>query len=117
MNAQTGHLRGQSSARLVHAEELGNRVAQGLGAFVRAAKRDTRHRVAQHARSNRVAFGMVGIQEALRRRPLDHQGQLPSQIHRILHAVVEALSTVRGMYVCGVVGQQDPSLAVGHSLP
>jgi len=34
MNAQTRHLGGQSSARLVHAEELGNGVAQGLGGLV-----------------------------------------------------------------------------------
>ena len=82
-------------------------------AFVRssgAAKRDLRHRVAQHAGSDRVALGMVGIQEAFRRCPLDHLGQLPSQIHRILHTGVEALSTDRGMHVCGVAGQQDPSL-------
>jgi hypothetical protein len=30
MNVQTGHHRGISSARLVHAEEIGNRVAQCL---------------------------------------------------------------------------------------
>ena len=89
----------------------------GLGAVVRAAERDLRHRVAQHAGSDRVALGMVGIQEALRRRPLDHLGQLPSQVHRILHADVEALSTHRRMHVRGVAGQQDASLAVGRGLP
>ena len=94
-----------------------NGVAQRLRAFVCAAKRDLRHRVAQHAGSDRVALGMVGIQEAFRRCPLDHLGQLPSQIHRILHTGVEALSTVRGMHVCGVAGQQDPSVAVGRGLP
>jgi hypothetical protein len=30
---------------------------------------------------------------------------------------VEALSTVRGMHVCSVAGQQDPSVAVGRGLP
>ena len=92
-------------------------VAQRLRAVVLAAKRDRRHRVAQHAGGDRVALGVVGIQEAFRRRPLDHLGQLPSQIHRILHTGVEALSTVRGMHVRGVAGQQDPSLAVGRGLP
>ena len=80
-------------------------------------ERDLRHRVAQHAGSDRVALGMVGVQEAFRRCPLDHLGQLPSQIHRILHADVEALSTHRGMHVRGVAGQQDPSVAVGRGLP
>src|SRR3984893_2526664 len=59
---------------------------------------------------------MVGIQEAFWGCPVDHLGQLPSQIHRILHTGVEALSTIRGMHVCGVAGQQDPSVAVGRGL-
>ena len=80
-------------------------------------ERDLRHRVAQHAGSDRVALGVVGIQEAFRRCPVDHLGQLPSQIHRILHTDVEALSTHRGMHVRGVAGQQDPSVAVGRGLP
>ena len=98
-------------------EELGDGVAQGLRAFVRAAERDVRHRGAQHAGSDRVTLGVVGIQEAFRGCPVDHLGQLPSQIHRILHADLEALCTIRGMHVCGVAGQQDPSVAVGRGLP
>ena len=38
VNAKTRHLRGQSFMRLIHAEELGHDVAQGLRAVVRAAK-------------------------------------------------------------------------------
>ena len=45
MNVQTGHHAGQPSARLVHAEELANDLAQSLGAIVRTAKRDLCHRV------------------------------------------------------------------------
>ena len=98
-------------------EELGNGVAQGLGAVVWAAKkRNLRHRIAQHARSDRVPFGVVGIEEAVGRCLLDHLGQLPSQIHRILHTGVEALSADRVMHVRGVAGQQDPSVAVGRGL-
>ena len=73
-------------------------------------KRHLRHRVAQHPGSDRVAFGMVGIKEAFRRCLVDHLGQLPSQIHRILHIGVEALATHRVMHVCGVAGQQHPSV-------
>ena len=98
-------------------EQLGNGIAQRPGAVVGAAKRDLRHRVAQHARGNRVALGVVGIEEAFRRRPLYHLRQLPSQIHRILHTDVEALSTHRGMHVCGIAGQQNASVAVGRGLP
>src|SRR5712672_2025241 len=60
---------------------------------------------------------MVGIEEAFWGYPLDHLGQLPSQIHRILHTGLETLPTVRGMHVCGVAGEQDPSVAVGRGLP
>ena len=81
----------------------------GLGAIVACDERDLRHRVAQHAGGDRVALGVVGVQQALRRCPLDHLGQLPSQIHRVLHADVEALSTDRRMHVRGVAGQQHAS--------
>jgi hypothetical protein len=49
-----------------------------------------------------MALGAVCIEEPFRRRPLDHPGQFPSQIHRILHTGLEALSAVRRMYVSGV---------------
>ena len=98
-------------------EQFGDGVAQGLGAVVRAAKRDLRHRVAQHAGSDRVALGVIRIEEAFRRCPLDHLSELPSQVHRILHADVEALSTHRGMHVRGVAGQQDAPVAVSGGLP
>ena len=117
MDVQAEHHRGEAVASLVRAEQLGNGLAQGLRAFVLAAERDVRHRGAQHAGGDRVTLGVVGVQEAFRRCPVDHLGQLPAQIHRILHAGVEALPTVRGMHVCGVAGQQDPSLAVGRGLP
>ena len=98
-------------------QQLGNRVAQRLRAFVFAAKHDRRHRVAQHAGADRVALGVVGVEEAFRRHPLDHLRQLPSQVHRILHAGLETLATVRGMHVRGVAGEQHASLAVGRRLP
>ena len=104
-NVETGHHAGEPLARLVHAEKVRHAVDQGLCVFVRAAKeRDLRHRVAQHACRDRMPLGVVRIQEAFRRRPPDHLGQLPSQIHRILHTDVEPLSAHRVMHVCGVSG-------------
>jgi hypothetical protein len=58
-------IRGEASARLVHAEEFGHCFAERLRAVVRAAKRDRCHRGAQYAGSDRVALGVVGIQEAV----------------------------------------------------
>jgi hypothetical protein len=42
VNVQARHHRRESWARFVHAEELGNGVAQGLDAVVWAEKRDLR---------------------------------------------------------------------------
>ena len=67
--------------------------------------------------ADRVTLGVIGVEEAFRRCPLDHLGQLPAQIHRILHADLEALSAIRGVHMCGVAGQQDASVAVGRGLP
>ena len=75
MNVQTEHHRGEASARLVRAEELGNGVAQCLDTIVGAHERDLRHRVTQYASRDRVALGMVGIQEAFRRRLVDDLGE------------------------------------------
>ena len=66
VNTQTGQLAGQAPARLVHGEEFGDGIAQGFAAVVRAAKRDLRHGVAQHAGSDRVALGVIRIEEIFR---------------------------------------------------
>ena len=62
-NAQAGHLRGDPLARLVHAEQLGHGVAQGLGVVIRPAKRALRHRHPQHARTDRMTLGVIGIEQ------------------------------------------------------
>ena len=71
----------------------------------------------KRAGSDRVALVLIRVQEALRGGPADHLRELPSQIHRILHAEAEALSTRRVVHVRRVAGQQDSSHAVGRGLP
>ena len=66
MNIQTAHHCSQAAARLVAHQELGDGVAQGLRAFIRAAQRHMRHGGAQYAGGNRVTLGVVGIQQAVR---------------------------------------------------
>src|SRR5580765_6651877 len=117
MDVQAGHHRGESFAWLVHAQQLGHGVAQCVDAIVDTHECDLRHRVAQYAGSDRVSLGVVGIEETLWRNPFDHLRQLPTQVHRILHTGVETLSTDRGMHVCRIAGQQDPSRTVGRGLP
>ena len=116
VDAQAGHLRRESFARLVHRQELANGVARGRRSFVVPAQRDRRHRRVEHARSDGMALGLVGVEEAVRRCPLDHLGQLPAQVHRILHAGLEALAAVRRVHVRRVAGQEDPSVAVRRGL-
>ena len=62
MSRTEHHSCGHPLARLVHAEDLGNDIAQGVGAVIGAEQRSLRHRVAQHNGSDRAALGMVGIQ-------------------------------------------------------
>ena len=87
-------------------------------AFVRSSGRRSAicAMVVRSTRADRVALGMVAVQEAFRRCPVDHLSQLPSQIHRILHTEAEALSTGRVMHVRRVAGEQDSSRAVGRGL-
>ena len=89
-------------------------------AFVRSSPRLSavmRHGALEHARADRVPLGLVGIEQALRRRAVDHLGQLPSQVHGVLDTDVESLSACRGMHVRRVAGQEHPSLSVGRRLP
>ena len=88
-----------------------------MHALVAALERGLSHRVPERAGGDRVTLGVVGVQEALRGGPVDHLRELPSQVHRILHAEAEALSTRRVVHVRRVAGQQDASDAVGRGLP
>ena len=67
-------------------------------------------------RGDRVALGLIGVQQGLRRGSVDHLGQLPPQVHRILHADVQALPAHRGVHVRGVAGKQHAPFAIGHGL-
>src|SRR6478736_2940901 len=48
VKAQTGHLRSESFARLVHLEEIGNDLPCGLGAIVASEKCDLRQRILEN---------------------------------------------------------------------
>ena len=85
--------------------------------LVGPSERRLRHGVVEHAGPDRVTLGVVGVEQALGCGPLHHLGQLPPEVHGILHAHVEALATLRRVHVGGVTGQQDASLAVRGRLP
>ena len=75
-----------------------------------------RHRVLQHSRRDRMPFGVIAVEETVRRRPVGYPGKLPPQIHRILDAGVEALTADRVVHMRGVPRQQDSPVAIGHRL-
>jgi hypothetical protein len=65
VNVKTGEHRGDAPARLVHAEQFGHGVAEGLVTVLGAAERDRRHGVVQHPGTDPMPLGVVGVQEAL----------------------------------------------------
>ena len=67
VDVQTGHHRREPLARLVHPKELGDGVAQCLRTVIFATTNDRRHCVAQHAGSDRMPLGVVGVEQAFRR--------------------------------------------------
>ena len=65
VDVETGDHRGDAPARLVHAQQFGHGVAESLVTVVGAAERDLRHGVVQHPGTDRMPFGVVGVEEAL----------------------------------------------------
>jgi hypothetical protein len=60
---------------------------------------------------------LVRVQQAVGRRPVNHLGQLPAQVHRVLYADVQALATHGVVHVRGVAREEHASLPVGRRLP
>jgi hypothetical protein len=66
-NIQPRHHSGETFPRLFHAEQFRDRFPQREDAVIRAAQqRDLRHRVAQYAGADRMALGMIAIEQAFR---------------------------------------------------
>ena len=65
VDVEAAEHRGDARARLVHAQQLGHGVAEGLVAVVGLAERDLRHGVVQHPGADRMPFGVVRVEEAL----------------------------------------------------
>src|SRR6185503_5632998 len=60
---------------------------------------------------------MISIQQAFRRYALDHLGQLPSQMHGILHPGIEPLAANGVMNMRSIARQEDPPLPINFRLP
>ena len=108
---------GEPLARLIHVQQLGHGAAQRARPRIAAGARSLCHGVLQHAGGHRVPLGVVGVQQVVRRCPVDHLGQLPPQVHRVLHTGVEALPADRIVHMRRVASQQYASRPVGRGLP
>ena len=53
----------------------------------------------QHVLLDRVALGLITVQERLRRRTLQDKRQFPGQVERVLNARIHSLSAVRRVNV------------------
>jgi hypothetical protein len=111
VGVQPGEDPGKQLARLVHARQLRHDIGQGFHALVRAQERGFSQRVPKHTGGDRVTLVLVGIQKAFGRGPVDRLGQLPSQVHGILHTQAEALSTRR---VIQIDPHRQPGDPGGH---
>ena len=116
VDVETGEHGGDALARFVHGEQLGELGAERVVAVVGRGERDLRHRVLQHPGGDGVSFGVVRVQEAFGRDPVDDLGEFPSEVDGVLHAGVETLAAVRGVDVGGVAGEQHSPGAVGRRL-
>ncbi len=73
---------------------------------------DRRAGVARQLLADRVAFGVIGVQQALGRPPADRRRQLPAQVHRVLDAHAQPLRHGRGLHVRRVARQEHPPAPV-----
>ena len=61
--------------------------------------------------ADRAALRVVGGEQAGARRTVQHGGELPREVVRVVHAGVAAEAAVRRDHVHGVAGQEDPPVA------
>ncbi len=66
--------------------------------------------------TNEMTFGLIGVEEVLRGLSMQHQGQFPRQIVRILHTGIESLTTGRAMDMGGISGEKHSSYPVTGNL-
>lgn len=72
---------------------------------------------AQHGPADRVPFGVVGVEQGGSGVAVQHRGQFPAEVGRVLQPGVHALSAGRTVHVRGVPGEEDPADPVPRRLP
>ena len=78
-----------------NASSSATRVAQRLGPRVRSLEEGLDHHVVQRSGRGRVPLRVVGVQQLVGRDAVDHLGELPAEVDRVLHAEADALPAGR----------------------
>jgi hypothetical protein len=111
-DADRGDLLDQTTVHVVEVHQLGEQPAQGLRARFGGRQVHLGAGVVQHVFGDRTAFGLIGVQQCLRRPAADLRGKFPAQVECVLDANIEALSAYGWMDVCRIAGQQHPPYPV-----
>ena len=59
-----------------------------------------------------MSLAVIGVEQAVGRGPVDHLGELPSEVDRVLHPDVETLTALGWVHVRGVACDEDPTVSV-----
>ena len=110
-------LLGQVPVHLLEVHQLRHQPAHRLRARLGGHQLHLRAGVGQHVDGHRAPFGLVAVQQPLRRPAVDLAGQLPAEVERVLDAQVEALPSGRRVDVRRVAGQQHPPDPVALGQP
>ena len=108
-DADRDDLLDQVAVHLFEVHQLREQSPHCLGAGLGGHQFDLRAGVVQYVGGHRVPFGVVAVQQVLRRPAVDLGGQFPAEVERVLDAEVEPLAAGRRVDVRGVAGQQDPA--------
>ncbi len=116
-DADRGELLDQVPVHLLEVHQFRHQPAHRLGARLGGHQLHLRAGVVQHGGGHRVPFGVVAVQQALRRPAVHLGGQFPAEVERVLDAEVQALPAGRRVDVRRVAGQQHPAgpVALGQA--
>lgn len=100
-------------AGFIHLQQLCDEFTERPAWVVARSEGALGHGVLQHPCCDWVTFGLIRIEQARRRGSVRDLGEFPTEVHCVLEADVESLTTKRCMDVRSVTSEQH---AVGDGL-
>lgn len=114
---EPGHAPGCHPTWFRHGDEFADNAIQRRDVAFGPIERHGSERIAHQALGDRMPFGMIGVEQGVRRTAGDNLTQLPPQIDRVLDAEAHAEAARRVVDVRRIAGEQHAALAVGFRLP